>query len=123
MPLVKERKAKERHAARPNRNRLIPSMSKNVISFSECRNHLAECFRRVSKPNEILFVTQNGRATTFLANVRDWDAFVEFCERRELLEDVAAAEAELDAGQGIPHEKVKREVAAKIEETFRELGI
>ncbi len=60
-------------------------------------------------------MTQNGRPTTFLANVRDWDAFVEFCEQRELREDVAAAESELDAGLGIPHEQLKREVAAEID--------
>ena len=113
---------KERRAARTARHRLIQPMSENVISFTECRNHLAECFRRVSKPNEILFVTQNGRPTTFLANVRDWDAFVEFCEQRELREDVAAAEAELDAGLGIPHDQVKREVAAEIEAYFKGAG-
>ena len=118
MPIVKERPA-----VRRKRNRLIPSMSENVISFSECRNHLAECFKRVSEPNKILFVTQNGRPTTFLANVRDWDAFVEFCEQRELREDLAAAEAELDAGLGIPHEQVKREISTEVEAMFKELGI
>ena len=118
MPLVKEHRA-----ARTARNRLIQPMSENVISFTECRNHLAECFRRVSKPNEILFVTQNGRPTTFLANVRDWDAFVEFCEQRELREDVAAAEAELDAGLGIPHEEVKRSAMAFRIRKRKELGL
>lgn len=117
MPIVKERPA-----ARRKRNRLIPSMSENVISFSECRNHLAECFKRVSEPNKILFVTQNGRPTTFLANVRDWDAFVEFCEQRELREDLAAAEAELDAGLGIPHEEVKRRAMALRIQKRKELG-
>ena len=111
---------KEGRTIRTARNRLIQPMSENVISFSECRNHLAECFRRVSKPNEILFVTQNGRPTTFIANVRDWDAFVEFCEQRELKEDVAAAEAELDAGLGIPHKQIKRDVAAEVETFFKD---
>ena len=118
MPIVKERPATRR-----KRNRLIPSMSENVISFSECRNHLAECFRRVSEPNRILFVTQNGRPTTFLANVRDWDAFVEFCEQREMREDLAAAEAELDAGLGIPHEEVKRCAMALRIQKRKELGL
>ena len=118
MPAVQDRPAK-----RSRRNRLIPSMSENVISFSECRNHLAECFKRVSEPNKILFVTQNGRPTTFLANVRDWDAFVEFCELRELREDLAAAEAELDAGLGIPHEDIKRRARSLRAKKRKELGL
>ncbi len=55
--------------------------------------------------------------------MQNWDAFVEFCEQRELREELAAAEAELDAGLGIPHEQVKREISAEVETMFGELGI
>ena len=37
--------------------------------------------------------------------------------------DVAAAEAELDADLGIPHDELKKQIAAETEETFRSLGI
>ena len=110
----------ERTSVRRPERRLAPSMSRDVISFSECRNHLADCFKRVSEPNRVIFVTQNGRPTSLIANVRDWDDFVEFCSVRD---DVASAEAELDAGQGIPHRALKKQVSHEVETMFRELGL
>ena len=115
MPAILERSINRRANLR-----FVPNMSEDVISFSDCRNHLADCFKRVSEPNKVLFVTQNGRPTSLLANVRDWNDFVEFCAIRD---DVAAAEAELDAGLGIPHNVLKKQVAAETEEMFKELGI
>ena len=61
--------------------------------------------------------------------VTDEECFAE-CEKMldemdaaALRADVAAAEAELDAGLGIPHAELKRQIAAETEEAFRFLGI
>ena len=106
------------HASRASR-RFVPNMAEDVISFSECRNHLADCFKRVSKPNKVLFVTQNGRPTAFLANVRDWNDFVEYCAIRD---DVAAAEAELDRGEFTTQEEEIRAAHAERERIRKELA-
>lgn len=97
-----------------------PRLSEDVISFSECRNNLAACLKRVGETHRLIFITQNGRPTSFIGNIEDWDAFV---ETQELMADVRAAETELDAGQGIPHAELKRQVEVEGEAMRRELGL
>ena len=97
-----------------------PRLSEDVISFSECRNNLAACLKRTAETHRPIFITQNGRPTSFIGNVADWDDYV---ERMELINDVRVAEEELDAGQGIPHSVLKRQVEAEGELMRRELGL
>ena len=97
-----------------------PRLSKDVISFSECRNNLAACLKRVGETHRLIFITQNGRPTSFIGNIEDWDNFV---ETQELLEDVRVAEAELDRGEFITHEELKRQVEAEGELIRKELGL
>ena len=94
--------------------------SEDVVPFSECRNNLAACLKRVGETHRLIFITQNGRPTSFIGNIEDWDAFV---ETQELLADVRAAEIELDAGKGIPHNELKRQVETEAELMRRELGL
>ena len=97
-----------------------PRLSEDVISFSECRNNLAACLKRTAETHRLIFITQNGRPTSFIGNIEDWDAYV---ETQELMADVRAAEAELDAGQGIPHNELKRQVEAEGKLMRKELGL
>lgn len=97
-----------------------PRLSKDVISFSECRNNLAACLKRVGETHRLIFITQNGRLTSFIGNIEDWDNFV---ETQELLEDVRVAEAELDRGEFITHEELKRQVEAESKLIRTELGL
>ena len=91
-----------------------------VRRHQECRNNLAACLKRVGETHRLIFITQNGRPTSFIGNIEDWDAFV---ETQELMADVRAAETELDAGQGIPHAELKRQVEVEGEAMRRELGL
>ena len=97
-----------------------PRLSEDVISFSECRNNLAACLKRTAETHRLIFITQNGRPTSFIGNLEDWDSFVEM---QELLNDVRTAETELDAGKGIPHSKLKRQIDAEGEQLRKELGL
>lgn len=119
MPIAK---AKPRATARPLKRQIrqTPRLSEDVISFSECRNNLAACLKRVGETHRLIFITQNGRPTSFIGNIEDWDSFV---ETQELLADVRAAEIELDAGKGIPHNELKRQVETEAELMRRELGL
>lgn len=100
MPAVKEKSSvrNRRRAAFPT-----PRLSEDVISFSECRNNLAACLKRTAETHRLIFITQNGRLTSFIGNVEDWDELVEWMETRC---DVDVGIAELDAGKGIAHEEV-----------------
>ena len=81
----------------------MPRLSEDVISFSECRNNLAACLKRVGETHRLIFITQNGRPTSFIGNIEDWDAYVDMMETRG---DIEIGLRELDEGKGIPHEQV-----------------
>lgn len=115
MPALKERPAMRRRAAIPR-----PVMTEDVISFSECRNNLASCFKRAAETHRTIFVTQNGKPTTFIGNVADWEDYLEY---RELVNDVAAAEAELDRGEYLTQAEAKRDALAERERIKSELGL
>ena len=85
----------------------MPRLSEDVISFSECRNNLAACLKRVGETHRLIFITQNGRPTSFIGNIKDWDAYVDMMETRG---DIETGIRELDEGKGIPHEQVFAEL-------------
>ena len=114
MPAVKERPSARRTSI-PR-----PVMTEDVISFSECRNNLASCFRRAAKTHRIIFVTQNGKPTTFIGNIADWEDYVEY---RELIDDVTAAEAELDRGEFLTQNEAKADARADRERIKAKLGL
>ena len=95
-----------------------PRLSEDVISFSECRNNLAACLKRTAETHRLIFITQNGRPTSFIGNVEDWDQFVEL---KELMEDVRVAEEELDRGECISHSELKAQLMAERNAKMQEL--
>ena len=119
MQAAKEKNDKRIHA-RAHRAFPTPRLSEDVVSFSECRNNMAACLKRTAETHRLIFITQNGRPTSFIGNIEDWDGFV---ETQELMEDVRAAEAELDEGKGIPHTELKRQIKAEGELMRKELGL
>ena len=102
MPKVNE-KTITRSRARAHRAFPTPRLSEDVISFSECRNNLAACLKRTGETHRLIFITQNGRPTSFIGNIEDWDAYVDMMETRG---DIEIGLRELDEGKGIPHEQV-----------------
>ena len=115
MPALKERSFSRRLKAIPR-----PVMTEDVISFSECRNNLAACFKRAAETHRTIFITQNGKPTTFIGNIADWEEYLEY---RELIDDVAAAEAELDRGEFLTHEEVVKQATEEHRRLFEELGL
>ena len=105
MPILKDRSVSRRRTTIPR-----PVMTEDVISFSECRNNLAACFKRAAETHRTIFVTQNGKPTTFIGNIADWEEYLEY---RELLDDVAAAEAEIERGEEISQDDFERELLAE----------
>ena len=102
MPVAKAKSAvRARSRKRPTFR--MPRLSEDVISFSECRNNLAACLKRVGETHRLIFITQNGRPTSFIGNIEDWDAYVDMMETRG---DIETGLRELDEGKGIPHEQV-----------------
>ena len=96
-----------------------PKLSEDVMSFSECRRTLADCIKKTRRTHRPILVTQNGSATSALIGIADleklWAAL-------ELQQDVHTAEEELDAGLGIPHDQVMRELDDELSALSRKRG-
>jgi len=87
-----------------------PILSEDVVSFTDCRGRLAEYFDKTRTTHRPVVVTQNGRATTVIVNLGDWEqAFAAWEEAkltREVLNDFEISMEQFKRGEGIPHEKV-----------------
>ncbi len=95
-------------------------LADDVVTFSTFRKTMSECFNRNSRTRRPLLITQNGVASKVVIDVADFD---NIRETLELIDDVWSSEKELDAGQGISHAKLKRQVEAEGELLRRELKL
>lgn len=87
-----------------------PRLSEDVLPFSEVRNNLASCIKRTHETHRPIVITQNGRATSVLADLADLEDWLETLAIRE---DVRVAEEQLARGEGIPHDQVMAELAER----------
>lgn len=83
-----------------------PRLDEDVVPFTECRRRLAEYFEKARTTHRPIIVTQNGRASTLLVNISD---FEDMRETLELLEDVRISEEEIERGEVIPQSEARRQ--------------
>jgi prevent-host-death family protein len=79
--------------------------------LADFRANLASVVRQVQRTKRPVILTQHGKSAAVLVNAAEYDALV---DRAELLDDVRAAEAELEAGHGVGHGKAKAAVLARL---------
>ena len=96
-----------------------PKMSEDVIHFTEYRRTLCDCLERTKRTQRPLFITQNGRATTVVMNIAEYEQhedvisqYQAHLDRINLSRDVEISRREFAEGKGIP----TREVFDKIRE-------
>ena len=94
-----------------------PILSEDVVSFTDCRGRLAEYFEKTRSTHRPVVVTQNGRATTVIVNLADWEqAFAAWDEARltrEVLEDFRISMEQFKRGEGIPLDEFVAETREK----------
>ena len=95
-------------------------LADDVVTFSTFRRTMAECFSRNSKTHRPLLITQNGVASKVIIDVSDFDDIV---ESLELMDDLYAAESELDRGEFTTQEDEIREARAERERIKQKLGL
>ena len=102
-----------RNVDRPGIRR--PILSEDVISFTECRGRLGEYLEKTRKTHRPIIVTQNGKPTSVLVSITDWEAAAPYedTETIELLDDVRAAEEEIERGEVISHEEFMAQLRAE----------
>ena len=105
--------ATTRLADRPGPRR--PILSEDVISFTECRGKLGEYFKKTRLTHRPIIVTQNGRPTSVLLSIIDWEAAspYEDLETLEILDDVRAAEEEIERGETYSSDEVRAMLRAE----------
>ena len=86
-------------------------LSRDIRPLSEFRANTAAFVRQVQESRRPLVLTQHGRGAAVLLDIAEYEQLL---ERAELLEDVHAAEAQMERGEGISHEAAKQQVLARI---------
>jgi prevent-host-death family protein len=81
--------------------------SADVRSLSEFRANVASLVQQVQKTRRPLVLTVHGRGAAVVLDVATYEDLV---DRLELLDDLRVAEAEIDAGLGVPHPVAKSRV-------------
>lgn len=88
-------------------------LDEDIRPLSEFRAGVASFVKQVNQTGRPLVLTQRGRGVAVVVDIREFEAMR---ERLGLLEDIARAEAQLAAGEGIPHEVAKARVLKRIDE-------
>ena len=88
-------------------------LDEDIRSLSEFRASVASFVKQVNETGRPLVLTQHGRGVAVVVDIREFEAMR---ERLGLLDDIARAEAQLAAGEGIPHEEAKARILKKIDE-------
>ena len=90
-----------------------PKISEDVIPFTEYRRTLSDCLERTKRTHRPLFITQNGRATTVVMNIAEYEQHEDvvsqcqaYLDRVNLSRDVEISRREFAEGKGIPTKEV-----------------
>jgi prevent-host-death family protein len=79
--------------------------SVDVRPVTEFRAHTSAVLEQIQSTKRPLVLTQHGRSAAVVLAV---DVYEQLIDEVSLAREVRAAEAELDAGMGIPHEVVEQ---------------
>lgn len=101
-PKTQPARAATRLGDRPGPRR--PILSEDVISFTECRGKLGEYFEKTRRTHRPIIVTQNGRPTSVVLSIVDWEPFMSDWEKEQqvaaqVLEDFRISEKQFDRGE------------------------
>jgi antitoxin YefM len=86
-------------------------LDEDIRPLSEFRAGVASFVKQVNETGRPLVLTQHGRGVAVVVDIREFEAMR---ERLSLLEDIARAEAQLAAGEGIPHAEAKARILERI---------
>lgn len=85
--------------------------SQDVQPLSAFRANAAGFLEQVRETKRPLVLTQHGKSAAVILDVDEYEALV---DEVELVRDIREARAELERGEGIPHDEVIRELRSRI---------
>jgi prevent-host-death family protein len=87
-----------------------PRLDEDLKPLSEFRANATACIQQVRKTKRPLVITLNGKSAAVLMDVSEYETLL---ERLDLIENLRAGEAQIDAGEGVPHRKALELVRKK----------
>ncbi len=79
-------------------------VNEDIRPLSDFRAGIASFIKQINDTGRPMVLTQRGRGVAVLVGVHEYQ---DMQERLDLLEDIYRAEAQLEAGEGIPHDQAK----------------
>ncbi|PRB75456.1 type II toxin-antitoxin system Phd/YefM family antitoxin [Pseudomonas sp. MYb185] len=79
-------------------------VDEDIRPLSDFRAGIASFVRQINETQRPMILTQRGRGVAVLVGVHEYQRMQ---ERLELLEDIHRSEAQIDAGEGVPHAEAK----------------
>lgn len=85
--------------------------TEDIRPLSEFRANAASLLAMIRENGRPMVLTQHGRGTAVLLDVRTYEALI---EQVELTRDVRLAEAQIERGEGVPQEEALTAVMARV---------
>jgi len=86
-------------------------LDKDIQPISEFRSKATMFVDRVHKTKRPLVITNHGKSAAVLMDVGEYENLM---DKMELLKEIRTAEDQIEAGKGIEHDKVKKEILGKL---------
>jgi antitoxin YefM len=83
------------------------SLQEDIQPLSEFRSHVASFIGQVREKHRPLLITHRGKSAAVLLDVAQYE---ELLDQLELLQDIQAAERQVDSGLGIAQDKAREQV-------------
>jgi prevent-host-death family protein len=86
-------------------------VDEDIRPLSEFRAGIASFVKQINDTHRPMVLTQRGRAVAVLVGAHEYQRMQ---QRLELLEDIYRAEAQIEAGEGVPHAVAKDRVLRQL---------
>ena len=97
-----------------------PRLDKDVVSYTECRQTLADCMQRTRRTHRPLVITQNGHAASILLDISDfedlWADNEARREREELSRSVEISREQFERGEFVSHHDLMTRLKKQLDE-------
>ncbi len=85
-------------------------LEQDIQPLSTFRSKMSYYFNKVKKTKRPLIITQNGKSSAVLLDVKEYQSLI---DKIEVLEDIKLSEEQISSGKGIAHSKVKKMFAKR----------
>ena len=100
-----------------------PRLDEDVVPFTEYRRTLNDCFARTARTHRPIVITQNGRSTSMMMSVADfestWDEIETWRKRAEFSRMIEISRREFENGEFISEDELFDSLDKEIETGFK----